>query len=110
MTTHCGIIHVKIGTPNLEVIEFSLSLSLSQGNYSRLICEILFVRSMGYYLIQIYIPASLIVIISWVSFWLHRVCRVCCHYIPGHYIPHPVCPQNATPARVQLGVTTVLTM
>ncbi|XP_013793821.2 gamma-aminobutyric acid receptor subunit beta-like [Limulus polyphemus] len=44
---------------------------------------------MGYYLIQIYIPASLIVVISWVSFWLHR---------------------NATPARVALGVTTVLTM
>ena len=59
------------------------------GNYSRLICEIQFARSMGYYLIQIYIPASLIVIISWVSFWLHR---------------------NATPARVSLGVTTVLTM
>lgn len=59
------------------------------GNYSRLVCEIQFERSMGYYLIQIYIPASLIVIISWVSFWLHR---------------------NATPARVALGVTTVLTM
>lgn len=44
---------------------------------------------MGYYMIQIYVPASLIVIISWVSFWLHR---------------------NATPARVQLGVVTVLTM
>lgn len=44
---------------------------------------------MGYYLIQIYIPSGLIVIISWVSFWLNR---------------------NATPARVQLGVTTVLTM
>lgn len=40
-------------------------------------------------MIQIYIPASLIVVISWVSFWLHR---------------------NATPARVSLGVTTVLTM
>ncbi|GBL77617.1 Gamma-aminobutyric acid receptor subunit beta [Araneus ventricosus] len=62
---------------------------LSTGNYSRLVCEIQFVRSMGYYLIQIYIPAGLIVIISWVSFWLHR---------------------NATPARVALGVTTVLTM
>ncbi|KAJ6220177.1 hypothetical protein RDWZM_005989 [Blomia tropicalis] len=62
---------------------------LSTGNYSRLVCELEFVRSMGYYLIQIYIPASLIVIISWVSFWLHR---------------------NASPARVQLGVTTVLTM
>lgn len=59
------------------------------GNYSRLACEIQFVRSMGYYLIQIYIPSGLIVIISWVSFWLNR---------------------NATPARVSLGVTTVLTM
>ncbi|KAK3884039.1 hypothetical protein Pcinc_011662, partial [Petrolisthes cinctipes] len=37
-------------------------------NYSRLLCEIMFVRSMGYYLIQIYIPSSLIVVISWVSF------------------------------------------
>lgn len=62
---------------------------LKTGNYSRLACEIQFVRSMGYYLIQIYIPSGLIVIISWVSFWLNR---------------------NATPARVALGVTTVLTM
>lgn len=62
---------------------------LSTGNYSRLVAEIHFSRRMGYYLIQIYIPSSLIVVISWVSFWLHR---------------------NASPARVQLGVTTVLTM
>nr|XP_054929768.1 gamma-aminobutyric acid receptor subunit beta-like [Dermacentor andersoni] len=61
----------------------------SLGNYSRLVCEIRFVRSMGYYLIQMYIPAGLIVVTSWVSFWLHR---------------------NASPARVALGVTTVLTM
>lgn len=66
-----------------------LILKLLTGNYSRLACEIQFVRSMGYYLIQIYIPSGLIVIISWVSFWLNR---------------------NATPARVALGVTTVLTM
>lgn len=62
---------------------------LSSGTYSRLIAEIHFARRMGYYLIQIYVPSSLIVVISWVSFWLHR---------------------NASPARVQLGVTTVLTM
>ncbi|XP_076621835.1 resistant to dieldrin isoform X12 [Colletes latitarsis] len=65
------------------------NIEIESWNYSRLACEIQFVRSMGYYLIQIYIPSGLIVIISWVSFWLNR---------------------NATPARVALGVTTVLTM
>ena len=49
----------------------------TSGNYSRLACEIQFVRSMGYYLIQIYIPSSLIVIISWVSFWLNRWAQKC---------------------------------
>ena len=62
---------------------------------------------MGYYLIQIYIPASLIVIISWVSFWLHRVCRTSLSFPDIFKI---IFRQNATPARVQLGVTTVLTM
>ena len=38
---------------------------------------------------QVYIPSSLIVVMSWVSFWLNR---------------------GAAPARVSLGVTTVLTM
>jgi len=64
-------------------------ITLSTGSYSRLACDIQFVRSMGYYLIQIFIPSSLIVVISWVSFWLNR---------------------NAAPARVYLGITTVLTM
>lgn len=59
------------------------------GNYSRLACEFYFVRSLGYYIIQIYIPSSLIVVLSWVSFWLHR---------------------DAAPARVALGITTILTM
>jgi len=48
-----------------------------------------FVRSLGYYITQIYIPSTLIVMLSWVSFWLDR---------------------TAAPARVSLGITTVLTM
>lgn len=59
------------------------------GNYSRLSCEFFFVRSLGYYVIQIYVPSTLIVVLSWVSFWLSR---------------------DAVPARVALGITTVLTM
>ncbi|XP_053971543.1 gamma-aminobutyric acid receptor subunit beta isoform X6 [Hylaeus anthracinus] len=86
-----GVSH-EVSLPQFKVLghrQRAMEISLTTGNYSRLACEIQFVRSMGYYLIQIYIPSGLIVIISWVSFWLNR---------------------NATPARVALGVTTVLTM
>ncbi|GAB6033168.1 hypothetical protein CHUAL_012774 [Chamberlinius hualienensis] len=93
---HAGDTSVGISSevelPQFRVVghrQKSKEAFLTTGNYSRLACEIQFVRSMGYYLIQIYIPSSLIVIISWVSFWLNR---------------------NASPARVSLGVTTVLTM
>jgi len=62
---------------------------LTSGNYSRLCADILFGRSMGYYVIQVYVPSSMIVVMSWVSFYLDR---------------------SSAPARVGLGVTTVLTM
>jgi len=62
---------------------------MNEGNYSRLACQLYFVRRLGYYVIQIYIPSSLIVVLSWMSFWLDR---------------------NAVPARVALGITTVLTL
>ena len=51
--------------------------------------DLLFKREFSYYLIQIYIPCCMLVIVSWVSFWLDP---------------------NAIPARVSLGVTTLLTM
>ena len=46
-------------------------------------------RQIGFFLIQIYIPTILIVILSWVSFWLNI---------------------DAAPARVSIGLLTVLTM
>ncbi|CAG0898491.1 unnamed protein product [Darwinula stevensoni] len=59
------------------------------GEYSCLRVDLMFKREFSYYLIQIYIPCCMLVIVSWVSFWLD---------------------QNAIPARVSLGVTTLLTM
>ncbi|KAK8784464.1 hypothetical protein V5799_009172 [Amblyomma americanum] len=44
---------------------------------------------MGYFLIQVYVPCILIVVLSWVSFWINR---------------------EATADRVGLGITTVLTL
>lgn len=46
-------------------------------------------RLYGYYLIQVYIPSFLIVVLSWLSFWLNI---------------------DAIPARISLGLLTVLTM
>ncbi len=67
---------------------FSLSL-LSPGNYSCLTVDLTFKREFSYYLLTIYVPCCMLVIVSWVSFWLDP---------------------NAVPARVSLGVTTLLTM
>ncbi|XP_035686602.1 glycine receptor subunit alpha-2-like [Branchiostoma floridae] len=59
------------------------------GQYTRLTATFDLQRQMGFYLIQVYIPTMLIVILSWVSFWINI---------------------EAAPARVALGITTVLTM
>ncbi|XP_054721223.1 glycine receptor subunit alphaZ1-like [Uloborus diversus] len=59
------------------------------GEYSCLIAEFHLQRSIGYHLVQSYLPTVLIVVISWVSFWLDV---------------------EAIPARITLGVTTLLTI
>lgn len=59
------------------------------GEYSCLKVNLFFKRDFSFYLIQIYIPCCMLIIVSWVSFWLD----------PG-----------AAPARVSLGITTLLTM
>ena len=59
------------------------------GNYSCLVAEFHLHRSIGFHLIQSYLPSILIVAISWVSFWMDVDC---------------------VPARVTLGVITLLTV
>ncbi|XP_042856873.1 glycine receptor subunit alpha-2-like isoform X2 [Penaeus japonicus] len=59
------------------------------GNYSCLQAVFELRRNVGYHLVQSYLPTSLIVVVSWVSFWLDV---------------------DAIPSRVTLGVTTLLTV
>ncbi|XP_020601944.1 gamma-aminobutyric acid receptor subunit beta-2-like [Orbicella faveolata] len=59
------------------------------GNWSRLQSSFSFVRRSGYFLIHIYAPCALIVILSWISFCI---------------------PPDATAARIALGITSVLTI
>ena len=46
-------------------------------------------RTYTYFIVQLYLPAVLIVVLSWVSFWINA---------------------DAVPARISLGVMTVLTV
>ncbi|XP_064637923.1 glycine receptor subunit alpha-2-like [Lineus longissimus] len=64
-------------------------LIYSTGNFSSLRFVLHMERDFGYYLIQTYVPSILIVLLSWVNFWLDI---------------------HATPARISLGLLTVLTM
>lgn len=59
------------------------------GNYSVLGVTFVFTRRLGHYLTRVYIPAIFIVLMSWLSFFVDR---------------------TSAPARVSLGITTVLTM
>ena len=42
------------------------------GTYSVLQVVIALQRHTGYFLIQIYLPCTLLVVLSWVGFWLNR--------------------------------------
>lgn len=64
-------------------------LTASAGNFTCLEVIFKFRRRLGYYLFHTYIPTCLIVMMSWISFWIKP---------------------EAVPARVTLGVTSLLTL
>ncbi|XP_031562308.1 gamma-aminobutyric acid receptor subunit beta-1-like [Actinia tenebrosa] len=59
------------------------------GTYIHLVANFVLQRRLAYSFIQIYSPTFLIVVLSWLSFWISK---------------------DAVPARVALGITTVLTI
>lgn len=81
-------------TPDFKLLGYKLERSYkieeSTGhNFTQLIVKLYLERPVGYFIWEVYMPASFIVFMSFTSFWLDR---------------------TATPARVSLGVTSTLTM
>ncbi|XP_075237465.1 glycine receptor subunit alpha-2-like [Lycorma delicatula] len=86
------VVDEHIELPQLQLVKnytADCTQVYSTGNFTCL--EVIFVlkRRLGYYLFHTYIPTCLIVIMSWVSFWIKP---------------------EAAPARVTLGVTSLLTL
>lgn len=61
----------------------------TDGTHSKLVARFWFKRRLGYAFLQIYIPTIMLVVLSWLSFWI---------------------PKDSVPARVSLGSTTVLSI
>ncbi|XP_032998716.1 gamma-aminobutyric acid receptor subunit pi [Lacerta agilis] len=59
------------------------------GNYPRLVLQFELKRNILYFILETYVPSTLLVILSWVSFWITL---------------------DSVPARTCIGVTTVLSM
>ncbi|XP_039199044.1 gamma-aminobutyric acid receptor subunit rho-1-like isoform X4 [Crotalus tigris] len=83
----------RISLSQFLIQEFHTTTKLafysSTGWYNRLFINFTLRRHIFFFLLQTYFPATLMVMLSWVSFWIDR---------------------RAVPARVPLGITTVLTM
>ncbi|XP_075912674.1 glycine receptor subunit alpha-2-like [Petromyzon marinus] len=72
-----------------KILHEDCTKNFSTGNFTCVRATFSLRRKIGYYMLQIYIPTLLIVIISWAAFWVNM---------------------ESAPARVALGMTTILTM
>lgn len=95
MTGQCNEVYKidkDITLPNFLIMRTCVDkvvATTSSGDYVRLYIMFNFQRNSGYFLIQSLLPAALIVIVSWIAFWISR---------------------DSPPSRTSLGVMTVLAM
>ncbi|KAF2898643.1 hypothetical protein ILUMI_07537 [Ignelater luminosus] len=82
------LLQYHIGQP-LELEEKNMYTPEKGGNFSRLVVYFRFERQIGHHLIQTFAPSTLVVMLSWFSFWLGL---------------------DAVPGRVTLLVTCMLTL
>merc|ERR1719233_1117039 len=65
-----------VSLPEFNVLGYRqriIEASLSSGNYSRLLGDVVFVRAVGHHVVQVYLPMALMVMMSWLALWLSDV-------------------------------------
>ncbi|XP_049807183.1 glycine receptor subunit alpha-4-like [Schistocerca nitens] len=91
-TTDPLVVNPDIELPQLDISNNytgDCTIPYSTGNFTCLVVVFNLRRRLGYHLFHTYIPSALIVVMSWISFWIKP---------------------EAIPARVTLGVTSLLTL
>ncbi|XP_065166206.1 glycine receptor subunit alpha-2 isoform X1 [Atheta coriaria] len=86
------VVNPEIELPQLDISNnytTDCTIEYSTGNFTCLAIVFNLTRRLGYHLFHTYIPSALIVVMSWISFWIKP---------------------EAIPARVTLGVTSLLTL
>ncbi|CAL1264939.1 unnamed protein product [Larinioides sclopetarius] len=86
------VVSEDVELPQLDIVESlteDCTLEYSTGNFTCLAVVFNLKRRLGYHLFHTYVPTTLIVVMSWISFWIRP---------------------EAIPARVTLGVTSLLTL
>ncbi|XP_050438203.1 glycine receptor subunit alpha-4-like isoform X2 [Adelges cooleyi] len=86
------VVNPEIELPQLDIsnnVTSDCTIQYSTGNFTCLAVVFNLRRRLGYHLFHTYIPSALIVVMSWISFWIKP---------------------EAIPARVTLGVTSLLTL
>ncbi|KAG8192425.1 hypothetical protein JTE90_017956 [Oedothorax gibbosus] len=86
------VVSEDVELPQLDIVESNTedcTLEYSTGNFTCLAVVFNLKRRLGYHLFHTYVPTTLIVVMSWISFWIRP---------------------EAIPARVTLGVTSLLTL
>uniref|UniRef100_A0AAV2JK15 Neurotransmitter-gated ion-channel transmembrane domain-containing protein n=1 Tax=Knipowitschia caucasica TaxID=637954 RepID=A0AAV2JK15_KNICA len=85
-----GLDSLQLAQYTVEDYYTSVSEAIYEtGHYPKLVFYFELKRSILYFILETYVPSSLLVVLSWVSFWISL---------------------SSVPARVCIGVTTVLTM
>ena len=84
-------------------------MSFFLGVYQRLSLSFVLQRNIGYFLFQTYLPSVLIVMLSWVSFWINHE-ATSARVALGKPSAPPVRSSSIDLVRTLAGITTVLTM
>ncbi|XP_077990571.1 glycine receptor subunit alpha-2-like [Glandiceps talaboti] len=92
LPTDAVVVDKSVRLPQYTISDVESETKIGEyltGNFGQVIVRFSLVRQIGFYVLQAYIPSTLLVVLSWLALWMEI---------------------TSAPARVSLGITTVLAL